>query len=68
MYRIIANGISFYCTLRDIMEGVGDITTFNNAIKEALVRMGDNHGIATSISAVDDFGNAVVYDIQIDRN
>ena len=68
MYKIIANGISFYSSLRDIMEGVGDITSFNSALKEAMVRMGDNHGIATSISKVDEFGNAVVYNIQIDRN
>lgn len=38
-FRVIANGVSFYTTAKDIYDGVGDGTTLNDALRQAIIEL-----------------------------
>jgi hypothetical protein len=41
-FRVIANGVSFYTDAKSIYNGVGDFTTLNDAVRQAIIEL-DRH-------------------------
>lgn len=66
MVRVIVNGISFYSTRKRIVEGVGDSTTTNQAVRAVygLLKKG-NTGISSRVAVYDHKMKQQYFDISI---
>jgi hypothetical protein len=62
--RVNAKGISFYTTVKQIQEGVGSSSDFNDAVKIALITLKDRIEAEHFINGV--LGTWIGYQIQLD--